>query len=351
MTVQQQLQNRRLKIFITGGSSMIGRAIIDSLDKDNLVIYAPTHSECDLMEPIETFMTVNDFKPNIIIHCAGYNGNIDFNLRFPSDIYYRTVTMALNLYRAAAQSYRSNYRPMLVTGLLASCSYPDLEEGYFREYELNSGLPNYTVECHGLAKRVINDFGRQIYKQYGLPCQPLILTNSFGPYDSFHPDKTKVVGGMIRKFVDAKRSNLPEITFWGDGSPKREFLYSRDAGRIIAELVTYLYDIIHVKQYTLSWPLKPMNIGSGKELTIKETAEIIARIVGYDGKILWDKTKPNGQMRKALDVSSIKNGRDFVSKERPDGLLTGLTTFGAAIEATVAWYTSGKNKEIYDAKN
>lgn len=340
------------RILVTGGSSMIGRAIIDHLKKNDNYTYiiAPTHSECDLLNPLHVNMAVQDFKPHIIIHAAGYNGGIEFNRNFPADIFFKTATMALNVYQAAANFYKTSGTPLTVNGILASCSYPDLKEGYFSESDLHNGLPNKTVECHGLAKRIIEDFGRQVWKQYGLPCQSYILTNSFGPYDSFHPDKTKVVGGMIRKFVDAKDANLSEVTFWGDGSPKREFIYSKDAGRIIATLSTYLHDVIYRKQYAMSWPIAPFNVGSGVELTIKETAEIIARVVGYQGEIKWDASKPNGQMRKALNISSIKTGRDFVTKDKPDGLLTGLTTFEHAVAETVSWYYQGNNKEIYDNK-
>lgn len=318
---------------------MIGRAIIEYFNRENVEVFAPSHSELDLLDYENCFDVVRTVRPDIIIHAAGWNGNIAFNAKFPASIFSKTVTMVLNLYNAASLYKVENKKQLSITGILASCSYPDLESGFFKEEDLHNGLPNRTVECHGLAKRVIEDFGRQIYKEHGVLANSIVLTNSYGPYDSFHPDKTKVVGGMIRKLVDAKNNNLPSITFWGDGSPKREFIYCKDAGRIIAKIADLFHTMYVEKGNCLEGTPSPINVGSGQEFTIKETAETIAKIVGYTGEILWDTSKPNGQMRKALDISRLK------------GLMpVNFTPFEQAVKETLDWYLEGDNKVIYDNK-
>ena len=322
---------------------MIGRAICDRLLSVDAIggicVSYPKKYSLDLLSADDCRDALHYFKPDIVIHAAGFNGGISFNAKFPADIFHKTALMALNLYNAVGVYARDEKKPMMITGILASCSYPDLESGYFSEEDLHKGLPNNTVECHGLAKRIIDDFGRQVSKQYGILVNPVVLTNSYGPFDNFNPYKTKVVGSMIRKFVDAKNNNLPSITFWGDGSPKREFIYCKDAGRIIADLACKTYDDVIVNQKTSNLSYSVTNVGSGQEFTIKETAETIAKIVGYTGEILWDTSKPNGQMRKALDISRLK-----------ELMPVNFTPFEQAIKETLDWYLEGDNKAVYDNK-
>lgn len=314
------------KVFVTGGSSMIGRAICERLIEQGHNVYAPKKNDCNLFVYENIDWEICRYKPDYIIHAAGWNGGIAWNKKYPADIYGNTITMAANLYLAVTKAtIEFNFKVKGVLGILASCSYPDNNGGVFFEEDLHDGLPNETVECHGLAKRVIADYGRQVEKQYGIPCRSVILTNAFGPGDSFHLEKTKVVGALIRKFVEAKRDNLPSVTCWGTGSPKRQLIYSKDAGRIIADLAL----IPNISS--------PINVGSYTEITIKELTEVIAREVGYTGNIEWDTSKPDGQMRKYIQIERLKTVLDVK-----------FTPFRDAIKETIEWYIN--NKEQADAK-
>lgn len=312
------------KVMVTGGESMVGKAIVRNLLELGAEVNVLAHSECNLLDMDETFDYVRALKPEFVIHAAGWNGGIGWNKRFPATIYYRTATMALNIYNAV--SLVGGVQK--VVGILASCSYPDLPVEAFEEKDLWSGKPNSTVECHGLAKRVIADFGRQVSKQYpNTQCISCILNNCYGPYDSFHPDKTKVVGALIRRFVEAKYDNASEVVCWGTGSPLREFVYAPDAGRAIVQCLRG-YDNVSY----------PINISSGEEISIKELTELIAEFIQYRGNIVWDTSKDDGQLRKRLDTFTFHYlfpGMDFVDIK-------------AGLKQTIDWYIA--NKELADSK-
>jgi len=214
----QNLENKR--VLVTGGTSMIGRSIIQNLKEFQVKVDNVPHSECNLLDYEQIFQRIEQFKPDYVIHAAGWNGGIEWNKTYPATIYHRTALMALNVFEAA--SLQPNIKK--IVGILASCSYPDMSTPAYQEKDLWNGKPNPTVECHGLAKRIQADFGRQITKQFNIPCISCILNNCYGPYDSFHPAKTKVVGALIRRIVEAKQQNLSDITCWGTGAPLREFI-------------------------------------------------------------------------------------------------------------------------------
>jgi nucleoside-diphosphate-sugar epimerase len=307
-------------VLVTGGSSMIGRSICASLSGYKVV--APTHSECDLLNPNNVQMLLHNFQPDYIIHAAGWNGGISWNAKYPATIYEKTVRMCLNLYGAA--KIVPNLKK--IVGIISSCAYPDTLDGTYDERDLSNGLPNNSVECHGLAKRTLFDFGRQLFKEHNIPCISTVLTNSFGPHDSFHPQKTKVIGAVIRKVVEAKQNNLPEIVCWGTGAPLRQFIYSKDVGPIMKKIMLEYNDCF-----------SPINIGSPYEVSIKDITNIIAECANYKGNIVWDTTKPDGQMRKYLQTNKLLRLFDVQ-----------YTDIKVAIKETIDWYT--QHKEYADAK-
>lgn len=309
------------RVMVTGGESMIGRAIVQELYKLGASVDPVPHRQCDLLYQEDVHDRFAMFRPDYVIHAAGWNGGMAWCKQHPATIYYRTATMALNVYTIAAK-----FNVKKVLGILASCSYPDNKIPHYQECNLWGGLPNPSIECHGLAKRIIADYGRQITKQYDTNCVYCILNNSYGPYDSYHPDKTKVVGAMIRRFVEAKQQNLPEVVCWGSGTPLRDFIYAEDAGRAIVKcLLTY------------NDPREGLNITTGTEISIKDLSLMIAELVGYKGNIFWDTTKPDGQMRKSL--SSAKQREIFYMDWTP--IKEGLAK-------TIEWYIN--NKEEADNK-
>ena len=278
-----------MKILVTGANSMIGRAIVEAIPtSDNVSLVF--HEECDLLDLNQVYTRFTITRPDMVIHAAGYNGGILWNKLYPATIFYHTVQMGLNVLE---MSHR--FKVKKVTSIISSCSYPD-ESKLLQECNLWNGKPNSTVECHAYAKRFLDAFSRQISIEHPITrCISVILNNSYGPYDNFHPEKTKVVGALIKKFVDARNKNLPNVTCWGTGSPLRELVYAKDAGELIVE-AAYNYNNVEL----------PLNIGSGQEISIKELAELIASIAGYKGDILWDSTKPDGQMFKKLDLTRLK---------------------------------------------
>lgn len=297
------------KVMITGGNSMIGSAVAWALckrtarkEKETVIDTVP-HKECDLLNTAEVYARFASFRPDFVIHAAGYNGGIEWNKKYPATIFERTVQMGLNVFNAA---HRFGVRNIL--SIISSCAYPDGE--VLKEEDFWNGAPHLTVDCHGFAKRVLVEYGYQMWKQYGQSHHAVVLNTCYGRGDSYHPEKTKVVGGMIKRFIEAKKQNLPQVQCWGTGSPRREFLFAPDAGELVVNALEQYYETY-----------LPLNISSGQELTIKELAETVAKVVGYEGEILWDTTKPDGQMRKRLDTTRMRElWPDFQFTSLEDGL-------------------------------
>lgn len=296
------------QVTVTGPESMIGRAVIDELRRRNTHIFPVKHKHFNLLDYQETGAALDG--SDYVIHCAGYNGNIEFNQKYPSDIYFRTAQMGLNVLRAC-----NELDVQKVVCPLASCAYPDSEILY--EEELENGSPNSSVEAHGLSKRVLFDYSRQLHKQYGLTAVCCVFNTCYGPYDSFDVKKTKVVGGLINKFVGAKKHRHKKVECWGTGLVKREFIYVEDAAKAIVDTLEY-YENVKL----------PINIGSGKDITIRELASEIANIVQYNGEVCWDESKLTGQERKLLSnkrMMQLLPAREF-------------TTLRAGLEKTIEWY-------------
>lgn len=309
------------KVLVTGGTSMIGRYVCQRLEELGARVDNCPHSECDLLNPHDISERLISVKPDYVIHAAGWNGGIEWNRKYPATIFKNTALMALNvLYYSAILGIKK------VVSVLASCSYPDSLTGAMNEKDLWNGLPNQSVECHGLSKRILDAYSRQLYKEHNFNSVCCVLTNSYGPYDSYHPDKTKVVGALIRKFVEAKLNNLEEVVCWGTGAPLREFIYCEDAAIGIVNVLMKYEDNNSV-----------INIGSGQEVSIKELTNIIASEVGYDGNIIWDTNKPDGQMKKLLDSSKYRKMFPCT-----------FSSLQYGIKETVKWYT--ENKEFADNK-
>jgi GDP-L-fucose synthase len=310
-------QSKDSKIVVTGASSMIGRSVIKQLevipDIDIVPVY---HQDYDLLNIEHCKYVLKD--ADYCIHCAGYNGNISFNQLYPADIFYRTTMMAMNVLRSAHELGIKK-----VVSPLASCAYPN--QDILKEYDFWNGPPNETVEAHGLSKRNILAYSRQLYKQYKFKSVCLVFNTCYGPYDSFDIKKTKVVGGLINKFINAKINNDKSVVCWGTGSPRRELIYCDDAAASIINVLKH-YDNPNV----------PINIGTGLDISIKELAETVRDIVGYKGEIEWDLTKPDGQYQKLLDITKYKNTLPQIK----------FTPIKDGLTKTIEWY-----KEMYNVSS
>lgn len=302
------LKNKR--VMVTGGESMVGGATAAALEKRGAIVDRVPHHECNLLEFEKIESRIYNFSPKYIIHAAGFNGGLNFNKKFPASIYMRTAEMALNVLCAATV-----YKIEKVVSILPSCAYSYQDkEGWTRdiltEENFLDGPPHPSVECHGLAKRILFDYSRQLYKQYNLNYVCTVLNNCYGPRDSFDVDKTKVVGALIKKFVDAKRSDAPYVEVFGTGAAKREFIYSEDAGEGVVRVLESYDD-----------PATPINLGSGQDISIGRLAEKIKGLVGYEGHIKYLVEYGDGQLRKLLSDTRTKDLLGWMPTTRID---TGL---------------------------
>lgn len=296
------------KILITGAYGFLGQHLIQELLRNGAeerLLKVWDHQRHDLIN-INNYSHFTGYGPfDYVFHLAGYNGNIQFNLSDGADIFYRSTVMGLNLLDWAAKTKAGK-----VISMVASCGYPeyipnatmacpcgvceDCEMQVCNEHYYFSGPCNPTVECHGYAKRNLQLASKLYWKQYNLNAVCLCPCTLYGPGDSFDPKKTKVMGGLIKKFSDAARDKT-DVTLWGTGTPMREFLYVEDAAKLIVEAG------IKYEGHNI-----PLNIGSGQEISIKELANYIALATKFMGKINWDTTKPDGQYRKRLDLTEMQ---------------------------------------------
>lgn len=288
------LKNKR--VMVTGGESMNGSAISEVLEKRGAVVDRVPHNDCDLMDEKQTEVRIRAFRPDYVIHAAGFNGGLNFNKEFPAMIYNRTAQMAINVLTSCAVNNIQK-----VVSILPSCAYSYQDkDGYTRdilsEENFLDGPPHPSVECHGLAKRILFDYSRQLHKQYNLNYVCAILNNCYGPRDNFDINKTKVVGALIQKFVEAKRSGAPYVEVFGTGAAKREFVFSEDAGEGIVRVLESYND-----------PTTPINLGSGQEISIKKLAEKLKVLVGYEGRIKFMVEYGDGQLRKLLSDFRTKD--------------------------------------------
>ena len=300
-----------MKILLTGSKSMVGRAIVRH-NNNRLEIIEDNH-KYDLTDIIQTEQLFHETKPTHVIHLASLNGNILFNNKYPADIFYTTSSIAMNVLKISQK-----YNIKKIVSAISSCSYPDNKDLLVEE-EFWSGEPHTSVDAHGFSKRFILEYGRQLYKQYGLISTGMCFNTCYGPYDNFNLDKTKVIGSLIKKFIDARSQNLSNVEIWGTGSPKREFIYVDDVAKFIFMVMDKYSD-----------PFYPINIGSGKDISIFDLAYLIKDISKFNGDIIFNNSKPDGQMKKLL--CNIKMQKYFGPQE--------FITLREGIERTIDWYES-----------
>jgi GDP-L-fucose synthase len=302
---------------ITGPSSMIGRQVVEIFKENGAIIDEVRHSETNLLSLEQAHNRFLNFRPEYVIHLAGWNGNIEFNRRFGAEIYYRTATIGLNVLKCCL-----DFQVNKVLSIISSCAYPDLKNEELVESDFVKGPSNESVRCHGHSKRILDDYSQQLFKQHNLKAVTCVLSNSYGPYDYFAVDRTKVVSGLIRKFIDSKEQNKPFVECWGTGEPKRQFIFSEDAAQLIA-----------LALYHHTNPLLTLNIGTPVEITIKQLAETVKEVVGYNGEIKWLTQYQDGQMRKMLSLRRMNSMLPAIE----------FTPLKTGIEKTVKWYLENRN--------
>ena len=298
------MMEKDAKIYVAGHRGMVGSAIVRALRKnghENLVL--KTHKELNLcrQDEVERFF-VNE-KPDYVFLAAAKVGGIMGNSLHPADFMYENMMLEMNVIHAA---WENGCKKLMFLG--SSCIYPRLAPQPMPESCLLTGALEQTNEAYALAKISGLKYCEYLNRQYGTDYISVMPTNLYGPNDNYHPLHSHVLPALIRRFHEAKESGAKEVTCWGTGTPLREFLYVDD----LADACLYL-----MNHYSGN---ETVNLGTGKELSIKELTELVAKVIGYEGEIKWDPSKPDGTPRKLLDVSKLESLGWHYKTELEDGI-------------------------------
>src|SRR5687768_5343411 len=303
---------RNQRVLVTGGGGFLGRRVVDRLHELGCVhVAAPRSAEYDLRDSREIVRLFDDSRPTLVVHLAAVVGGIGANRERPGEFFYDNLMMGAQLLDRA---WRAGIPKFVAIGTV--CAYPKFAPVPFSEDDLWNGYPEETNAPYGVAKKSLLVGAQGYREQYGLNAIFLLPVNLYGPRDNFHPTNAHVIPDLIRKMSDAQARGEREVVLWGDGSPTREFLYVDDAAEGIV-LASLRYD-----------SPEPVNLGTGEEISIKVLAELIGEATGFEGEIVWDTTKPNGQPRRKLDTTRAKELFGFEAQ----------TPFREGIARTVAWY-------------
>ena len=300
------------RILITGGAGFLGTNVVNELTRlgcQHLSVFRS--AEYDLRKPADTVRLFRDTRPLVVIHLAAVVGGIGANRANPGRFLYDNLTMGVELIE---QARLHSVEKLVILGTV--CAYPKFTPVPFREADLWNGYPEETNAPYGLAKKMLLVQAQAYRQQYGLNAIYLLPVNLYGPGDSFDPAKSHVIPALIKKCFDAIESRADHIEVWGSGAASREFLYVEDCARAIVMAAQH-YD-----------KPDPVNLGAGREISIRELVELISELSGFRGEIRWDPSKPDGQPRRCLDVSKAE--REFGFRARTD--------FREGLKRTIEWY-------------
>ncbi len=272
------------KVLVTGGNGFLGRCVVSRLREKGAITVTPRSTEADLRDAAACTRVVQGV--DAIIHLAAKVGGIGLNREKPGELFYDNILMGVNLLEAARVA---GVAKVVTAGTI--CAYPKFTPVPFKEEALWDGYPEETNAPYGVAKKALLVMSEAYRQQYGMNATFVLPVNLYGPGDNFDPASSHVIPALVKKIHDAKALRLSRLVCWGDGSPTREFLYVEDAADGLVAALEKLETS------------DPVNLGSSEEISIKSLVELIARLMGYDGAIEWDATKPNGQPRRKLDVS------------------------------------------------
>ena len=304
------------RICVTGGAGFLGTHLIEDLRARGATnIFIPKIEEYDLVDPAAIKQMLADSNPDVIIHLAAHVGGIGANREHPAEFFYDNLMMGVQLMH---QAYLRGVEKFVAIGTV--CAYPKFTPVPFKEDDLWIGYPEETNAPYGLAKKMLLVQSQAYREQYGFNSIFLLPVNLYGPGDNFDPRSSHVIPALIRKCIEAQESRTGQIVVWGDGTPTREFIFAKDAARGIA---------LATEQYNESLPV---NIGSGFEISIKDLAEKIARLTGFEGDLVWDTSKPNGQPRRALDTRRAQEKFGFEAQ----------TDFDEGLQRTIDWYRANR---------
>jgi GDP-L-fucose synthase len=303
---------------VTGGSGFLGDHVVQALRaRGAKEVIVPRSREHDLTDARATRALFEETKPQLVFHLAARVGGIGANSRSPGTFFRDNMAMGLNVLEAARIA-----RTEKVVVAATICAYPKFAPIPFKEDDLWNGYPEETNAPYGIAKKALLVMAQAYRQEFGSNFVVLFPVNLYGPNDHFHLENSHVIPAMIRKFIDADARGERRVVLWGDGSPTREFLYVEDAAEGLV-LAAERYD-----------DPDPVNLGAGFEIAMRDLAKAIAAATGYDGEIVWDTSRPNGQPRRMLDTSRAKERFGFTAK----------TSFEGGVARTIAWYRENADR-------
>jgi GDP-L-fucose synthase len=306
------------RVCVTGGAGFLGSFVTEKLrQKGATQIFVPHLEQYDLVKPDDIHRMLDDAQPDLIIHLAALAGGIGANRARPADFFYINLMMGVQLMHAA---WERGVEKFVAIGTI--CAYPKFTPLPFKEENLWDGYPEETNAPYGLAKKMLLVQAQAYREQYGYNAIYLLPVNLYGPGDNFDLKTSHVIPALIRKYLEAKERGDPQVVLWGDGSPTREFLYVEDAADGI---------LLAAERFNGD---EPVNLGSGNEISIKDLAALIARLTGFEGELVWDTSKPNGQPRRALDVSRAAQRFGFRAQ----------MPFEEGLRRTIEWYVKHRHQ-------
>ena len=302
------------RIVVTGGAGFLGRFVVDTLRERGVAennIFVPRRDDYDLTQESHVIRMYDDAQPDVVIHLAAEVGGIGANRAHPGRFFFANASMGLHLIEHGRQR---GIQKFVQTGTV--CAYPKFAAVPFNENELWDGFPEETNAPYGVAKKSLFVMLDGYAREYGLHSAVVLPVNLYGPHDNFDLETSHVIPALIRKCVEARKADAPYISCWGTGSASREFLFVEDAAEAIVTAAEKMEDPT------------PINLGTGREITIKQLVELVARLCRFEGEIRWDPTKPDGQPRRCLDTS--KAARLMGWRARVD--------FEEGLSRTIAWF-------------
>ncbi len=306
------------RVVVTGGAGFLGGYVVEALRaRGAKEIFVPRSKEYDLVDMQAVKRLYADARPTIVLHLAARVGGIEANRRNPGKFFYENAMMGLQLIEVGRQV---GLRKLVALGTI--CAYPKFCPVPFKEADIWNGYPEETNAAYGLAKKMLLVQSQAYREQYGFNSVVLFPVNLYGPRDNFDLVTSHVIPALIRKCVEAREHGSRELVVWGDGSPSREFLHARDAAEGI---------VAAAERYDKS---DPVNLGAGFEIKIRDLVPLIARLTRFEGEIVWDTSKPNGQPRRMLDTSRAL--REFGWKAR--------IPFEEGLRETADWFESQRKR-------
>lgn len=303
---------RDKRVCVTGGAGFLGSFIVEKLEERGAAdIFVPRSTDYDLVQLEAVQNLIADSRPDIVLHLAAKVGGIGANRAHPAEFFYENLLMSTQLFH---ESWKNGVVKFVAVGTV--CAYPKSTPVPFKEDNLWDGYPEETNAPYGLAKKMQLVQSTAYREQYGYNSIFLLPVNLYGPRDNFDLETSHVIPALIRKCVEAKKRGDDHITAWGTGSATREFLYVEDAAEGI---------LLAAERFNSSLPV---NLGSAMEISIKDLLELIAELTGFEGQIVWDTSKPDGQPRRSLDTSRARQEFGFVAE----------TPFREGMMRTIDWY-------------